>query len=84
MGGIGVRPEAVEATITAFKRGGSEVASSFHERLEEKIEEAIAAFCEAEGLWVEQRPVVGSPVGTSPLPKEQRLVGPWRDVEVRS
>jgi hypothetical protein len=75
-----IRPEALEIAVTAFKRGGSESEASFRERMEEKVGESIAAFCEAEGLTVERMDRNPNNPAEDWIP-EQRLVGPWREVK---
>jgi hypothetical protein len=64
MSEIPIRPEAVE--VVAKQMGFGPLA-------------AIHAFCEVEGLTVESRPRADNP-NAAPSLKEQRLVGPWRDV----
>lgn len=63
-----IRPEALDAAAKAFTRDYG----THHDH----TRAAIAAFCKAEGLTVEV-----FPRGAHSLVDEQRLVGPWRDVE---
>lgn len=77
MSEIPIRPEAVGAAAKAFT--GNYGTHRDHTRA------AIAAFCEAEGLTVETREepmfLATADIPYASMLKEQRLVGPWREVK---
>jgi hypothetical protein len=75
MGEIQVSREVVEAAQDAYERAQRALKGPH------PMEAAIAAFCDAEGLTVEQRfRTYDAVLGASD--PQQRVVGSWCDVEV--